>query len=69
MQQTYYRMRELATTKDRQGRVPFSPATVWRLVREQKFPSPVKLSERVTAWPRASIEAWEAERLSGARRG
>lgn len=30
--------------------VPFSPATLWRKVKDGTFPAPVKLSERVTAW-------------------
>jgi prophage regulatory protein len=29
---------------------PFSRATLWRMTREGKFPSPVKLSEGITAW-------------------
>ncbi|NKA92045.1 AlpA family phage regulatory protein [Ralstonia solanacearum] len=30
--------------------LPISAATLWRWVRAKKFPAPVKLSERVTAW-------------------
>lgn len=30
--------------------VPFSSATLWRMVAKSTFPKPVKLSERVTAW-------------------
>jgi hypothetical protein len=32
------------------GIIPFSPATLWRKVKIGKFPAPVKLSERITAW-------------------
>jgi len=38
--------------------LPFSAATLWRLVRAGKFPQPVKLSPRVTAWKAEHIRAW-----------
>jgi predicted DNA-binding transcriptional regulator AlpA len=38
--------------------VPFSSATLWRKVKAGTFPAPVKLSERVTAWPVESVRAW-----------
>lgn len=44
--------------------VPFSSATLWRKVRAGTFPSPVKLSERVTAWRADDIRAWMQARTS-----
>ena len=38
--------------------IPFSPATLWRKVKDGTFPAPVKLSERVTAWRVEDIHAW-----------
>lgn len=38
--------------------IPFSSATLWRKVKDGSFPAPVKLSERVTAWPVASVREW-----------
>lgn len=38
--------------------VPFSPATLWRMVKAGTFIKPVKLSDRITAWNRAEIQAW-----------
>lgn len=38
--------------------IPFSPATLWRKVKDGTFPAPVKLSERVTAWRVEDIRAW-----------
>jgi prophage regulatory protein len=38
--------------------VPVSAATLWRWVKAGKFPAPVKLSERVTAWSVESVRAW-----------
>jgi len=47
--------------KDVIKRVPVAKSTIWLWVSDGKFPAPVKLSERVTAWPVSSIELWEAE--------
>ena len=38
--------------------LPFSAATLWRMVKAQKFPSPVKLSARITAWRAEDVRAW-----------
>ena len=40
------------------GLIPFSPATLWRKVGRGEFPKPVKLSERVTAWPAEAVREW-----------
>jgi prophage regulatory protein len=48
--------------KDLVKRVPVAKSTIWLWVSDGKFPAPVKLSNRVTAWPLDSIERWEAER-------
>jgi prophage regulatory protein len=44
--------------------IPVSKSTWWAGVRDGKFPQPVKLSERGTAWRRTDIDALCA-RLSG----
>ena len=33
-------------------------STVWLWVKEEKFPKPIKLSERVTVWDVKIIEEW-----------
>jgi prophage regulatory protein len=38
--------------------LPFSSATLWRLVKAGKFPSPVRLSDRITAWRIEDVRAW-----------
>ena len=38
--------------------LPFSAPTLWRKVKNGTFPSPVKLSERVTAWNVGVVRAW-----------
>lgn len=37
-------------------------STIYRLVAEDKFPSPVKLSSRAIGWHRADLERWSAAR-------
>ena len=38
--------------------VPVSPATFWRMVKAGDFPSPVYLSDRITAWPVKAVREW-----------
>lgn len=45
------------------GIVPVGPSTLWRWVAAGRFPKPVKLSARVTAWDVSAVRAWlEAQR-------
>lgn len=37
-------------------------STIYRLVAEDKFPPPVKLSSRVIGWHQADLERWSAAR-------
>jgi hypothetical protein len=46
------------------GILPFSSPTLWRLVKAGKFPAPVKLSERVTAWRVEDVRAWMQSRTA-----
>ena len=36
---------------------PFSHSTLWRHVKDGRFPKPIKLSPRVTAWRAKDIQA------------
>lgn len=36
---------------------PFSHSTLWRHVKDGRFPKPIKLSPRVTAWRAQDIQA------------
>ena len=38
--------------------LPFSAATLWRKVKAQTFPAPVKLSAGITAWRVEDVRAW-----------
>lgn len=47
--------------------IPISGAQLWRWVRDGKFPHPLKLSPRVTAWDVQSVRSWiEAQHKEGA---
>ncbi|MBS0339214.1 MAG: AlpA family phage regulatory protein [Proteobacteria bacterium] len=59
------RVAELATSGGKSGMLPVSPATIWRWVREGKFPKPFKLGDAVTVWDAAEVEKFIASR-SGA---
>jgi prophage regulatory protein len=36
-----------------------SNSTIWRMTKEGRFPKPVNLGERATAWRMADILAWQ----------
>jgi prophage regulatory protein len=38
--------------------LPFSGPTLWRRVKEGRFPKPYKLSKRVTAWRVGEVRKW-----------
>lgn len=65
MSQRVIRVAEIATTKEKPGLLPVSPATIWRWVREGRFPKPFKLGHSVTVWDAGAVEAFIAERSGG----
>jgi prophage regulatory protein len=42
-----------------------SKTHLYRLVQAGKFPKPIKLSERVSAWDEAEIDSWLAAKFAG----
>ncbi|RJG01272.1 helix-turn-helix transcriptional regulator [Noviherbaspirillum sedimenti] len=72
MSQKLFRLNDLASTPGKNeepakiGLLPVSPATIWRWVREGKFPKPFKLGDSVTVWDAAEVEAFIAQRAGGA---
>ncbi|PQP01249.1 transcriptional regulator [Massilia phosphatilytica] len=58
MSQRVIRISELASTKGKPGKLPVSPTTVWRWVREGRFPKPFKLGLSVTVWDADEVEAF-----------
>jgi prophage regulatory protein len=60
------RIADIATTPTKTGILPVSPATIWRWVRDDKFPKPFKLGASVTGWYADDIEAFIAQRAAEA---
>ncbi len=50
----------LLTLKAKLG---ISGSHIWGMVKTGKFPKPIKLSENVTAWNAADVEAWAQSRI------
>ena len=65
MAQRVIRITELASTKNKPGRLPVSPATVWRWVAEGKFVRPFKLGANVTVWDMDAVDSWIAQQSEG----
>jgi len=57
----YLRVKQLiidAGSNSSTALLPFSRATLWRMVKARKFPAPQKLSSGVTAWSVRAIRQW-----------
>jgi prophage regulatory protein len=75
IQQRVYRIATLATTKVRKGDstetriglLPVSRATLWRWIRDGKFPQPFKLGENCTVFDAVEVDAWLATRKEAAQ--
>jgi prophage regulatory protein len=59
------RIKDLATTKGKPGLLPVSPATVWRWIKEGKFPAPFKLGPNTTVFDLDRVEAFLAQQAGG----
>lgn len=62
-----YRLRQLASTKDKPGLLPVGPATIWRWVRAGRFPKPYTIGERCTVWDKATVDQWLTIQRGGAQ--
>ena len=65
MAQRVGRISEVATTKEKKGLVPVSPATVWRWVAEGKFQKPFKLGPNTTVFDLDQVEAFLKQQAGG----
>jgi predicted DNA-binding transcriptional regulator AlpA len=61
-----YRLAQLASTKDKPGLLPVGPATIWRWVRDGRFPRPYTIGQRCTVWDKNSVDQWLATQRKGA---
>jgi prophage regulatory protein len=56
------RINDLATVNGKAGKLPVSPATIWRWVKNGSFPKPFKLGTHVTVWDVAAVNKFLADR-------
>jgi prophage regulatory protein len=52
--------------KEVRDRTGLSRTTRWRLIRAEKFPKPINLTEHAIGWRESSIEEWLASREQAA---
>ena len=69
MNQKVYRIQQLASRNGIAGMLPVSTATLWRWVKDGKFPKPFKLGHRVTVWDAAEVDAFLAAQRRAAQAG
>lgn len=67
MPQRVIRIAEIASTPEKIGLLPVSPATIWRWVRAGIFPKPFKLGDAVTVWDVAEVDAFIVKRAGVAK--
>jgi predicted DNA-binding transcriptional regulator AlpA len=58
MNQCYYRIKQLTTNGKSKGLLPISRATIFRWVKDGRFPRPKRLGPRVIAWLAADVDDW-----------
>lgn len=44
--------------------IPVSRSQFWRMVRDGRFPKPVRLGARITAWRFGDVQTWLADRAA-----
>lgn len=49
------------------ARTGLSKSTIYRLIREHKFPAPVSLAGRTRAWDSAAVDAWISACIAAGR--
>lgn len=58
-QPRFLRIRDIIGDAKRgiEARIPVSPSTWWKGVKDGRFPAPIKLGEKTTVWREADINA------------
>lgn len=52
----------IVTTEELLARVPLDRSTVWRMVRENRFPKPIRLTPARNGWRWSAVLAWLKDR-------
>lgn len=59
-------MKRLVRLKEVTEVTALAKSTVWKYVKEGKFPKPYKISKQVTVWNSEDVEAWMDDVFKGA---
>lgn len=46
-------------------RLGVSKSTLHRLIKAQKFPAPIRITDRIVGWPQSLVDAWIEEKAKG----
>ncbi len=60
---------DLINTSEVTKLVPFSRSTLYKLIKQGKFPAPFKPSERINLWHKDVVTKWISDNLGGATHG
>lgn len=67
MHHAVYRIKQLCTTSGKPGLLPVGQATVWRWVKNGRFPAPFALGPRCTVWDAAAVDNWLKQQREAAK--
>lgn len=51
-----------------EARVGLRKSSVYQLVKQGRFPAPVRISHKYSCWPASAIDAWIRDRIAAARK-
>lgn len=51
--------------KQLEYKIGLSRSTIYKMIKDGKFPKPVKIGVRAVAWPESAIEQWIDDRKTG----
>lgn len=57
IQDEFLRMKDLANYPDKKGLIGVSPQTIWRWIKENRFPRQVRLGS-ISLWRMSEVQAW-----------
>jgi prophage regulatory protein len=65
--ETYSTQRRALRVESVIERTGLSKTHLYRLIQAEKFPRPVKLSERVSVWDAALVDQWLSSKFEGVK--
>lgn len=59
---------KLEKLREVMARTAMSRASIYKAIREGRFPAQIKIGERASAWDSALVDAWIAERIASGKK-